>query len=53
MALQTGHVSSSALTRSMNRSTKVIDKMRNEALIILVGKGPAARYIRNCESSDN
>ena len=31
----------------------VIDKMRNEALIILVGKRPAARYIRNCESSDD
>ena len=31
----------------------VIDKMRNEALIILVGKGPAAAYIRNCELSDN
>ena len=31
----------------------VIDKMRNEALIILVGKGPAAGYVRNRESSDN
>ena len=31
----------------------VIDKMRNEALIVLVGKGPAAGYIRNGESSDN
>ena len=30
-----------------------IDKMRNEALIILVGKGPAAGYVRNRESSDN
>lgn len=31
----------------------VIVKMRNEALIILIGKGPAAGYIRNCESSDD
>ena len=31
----------------------VIDKMRNEALIIWVGKGPAAGYVRNRESSDN
>lgn len=31
----------------------VIDKMRNEALIILVGKGPATGYVRNRESSDN
>ena len=31
----------------------VIDKMRNEALIILVGQGPAAGYVRNRESSDN
>lgn len=31
----------------------VIDKMRNEALIILVGKGPAAGYVRDRESSDN
>ena len=31
----------------------VIDKMRNEALIILVGQGPAAGYVRNRETSDN
>ena len=31
----------------------VIVKMRNEAVIILVGKGTGAGYIRNCESSDN
>lgn len=31
----------------------VIDKMREEQLIMLLGKGPAARYIRNCESSYN
>lgn len=31
----------------------VIDKMRKEGIILLEGKGPAARYIRNDESSDN
>lgn len=35
------------------QSRTVIDKMRNEALIILVGKGSAAEYVRNRESSDN
>lgn len=31
----------------------VIDKMRKEGIILLEGKGPSARYIRNDESSDN
>ena len=31
----------------------VIEKMRDEELIILEGKGPASRYVRNSESSDN
>ena len=31
----------------------VIDKMRKERIILLEGKGPAARYIRNDESSGN
>ena len=56
--LQSNDKITSAMIQEMCGFTKqqariVIDKMRNEALIILVGKGPAARYIRNCESSDN
>ena len=30
----------------------VIDKMRNEGIILLEGKGPASRYIRNNELSE-
>lgn len=56
--LQSNDKITSAIIQEMCGFTKqqartVIDKMRNEALIILVGKGPAAGYVRNRESSDN
>lgn len=38
-------------TKQQARS--VLDKMRNESLISLKGKGPAAKYVVYDESSDN
>ncbi len=56
--LQSNDSITSSMIQEMCGFTKqqariAIDKMREEQLIILVGKGPAARYMRKSETSDN